>query len=175
MSQKQSWVFKTMNVLFWVIFIGLCIKTGSLITSLVISLFINPEATKQLYQGLNLSSLYQFSTYHYFHTMLLYVLINALQATMAYFTVKIFMELKLEKPFSVAINGILRKMSRFGLATGLLAIGGQAYSDWLKKAGISVPIDWAYSQILFFAGILFLVAQVYQKGIELQQESDMTV
>jgi hypothetical protein len=80
--------------------------------------------------------------------MLLYIAINTLQAYMAYFTIKIFLELKMEKPFSVPINNIIRKMSRLGLA---------------------------YSEILFFAGILFLVAQIYQKGIELQQENDMTV
>lgn len=175
MSKKQSLVFKTMHVLFWVIFIGLCIKTGTLLTSLFISFLVNPAATNQIYQGLNLSALFQFSTHHYFHVMLLYIAINTLQAYMAYFTIKIFLELKMEKPFSVSINNIIRKMSRLGLACGLVALVGQAYSDWLLKSGIAVPINWAYAEILFFAGILFLVAQIYQKGIELQQENDMTV
>jgi hypothetical protein len=69
----------------------------------------------------------------------------------------------------------LLTISKLALITGLVAIIGSAYSKWLLTYNISVPINWAYGEILFFAGIIFIVAQVFKTGTILQSENELTV
>jgi hypothetical protein len=101
--------------------------------------------------------------------------LTGLKAYIGYWVVNIFIEMKMEKPFSEGVNRIITKISQIALLAGLLAIVAQAYSKWLIKMDVEIPIDWAYGEILFFAGIIYLIAQVFKKGIELQSENDLTV
>jgi hypothetical protein len=175
MTTRTTLIFKIMTVLFWIVFIGLCIKTGSILWSYFVSLVINPEAAQNLYMGLNLSELFHFNRQHYSMIVSLFIVSTGLKAYIGYYVVRITMELKLEQPFSEGINAIITKISRIALWTGLLAIIAHAYSKWLMEMGLDIPIDWAYEEILFFAGVLFMIAQVFRKGIELQSENELTV
>ncbi len=65
MAGRTSLILKTMNVIFWVIFIGLCISTGSILYSYFVSMAINPVASRNLYIGVNLFHIYEYSTMHY--------------------------------------------------------------------------------------------------------------
>ena len=58
MKTKTESILTTMNVLTWVVFIGLLIHAGAIIVSYFISI-INPEGAKNLYLGLDLFSLRQ--------------------------------------------------------------------------------------------------------------------
>ena len=40
---------------------------------------------------------------------------------------------------------------------------------------IPIPVYWAYGKILFFAGVVFLITQAFNKGAELQSENDLTI
>jgi hypothetical protein len=52
---KTNQILQILKVASWIMFIGLCIKTGAMIISFFVSLFINPEGAKDLYMGMNLS------------------------------------------------------------------------------------------------------------------------
>lgn len=175
MASKTSFILKTMNVVFWIIFIGLCIKTGSLLVSYFVSMAINPIATHNLYLGLNLSELYNNDIASYSIIVFMLIVLTGLKAYIGYWVIKIFLKMKIEKPFSEAINKIITKISRIALWTGLLAILAQVFSEWLMEKNIIIPINWAYVEILFFAGVIYIIAQVFKKGIELQSENELTV
>ena len=175
MATSTSFIMKTMNVIFWIIFIGLCIKTGAILYSFFVSMVINPVASQNLYSGLNLSGLYNFGIEHYCIIVSMLIILTGLKAYIGYRVVNIFIEMKMEKPFSEGVNNIITKISQIALWAGVLAIVAQAYSKWLIKMDVEIPIDWAYGEILFFAGIIYLIAQVFKKGIELQSENDLTV
>jgi len=175
MATNNSMILKTMNVIFWVIFIGLCIKTGSILYSYFVSMAINPVASHNLYMGLNLSELYNYSITHYSVIVFMLILLTGLKAYIGYWIVKIFLELRIEKPFSEVINNMIIKIGKIALYAGLLAIIAQAYSEWLMKKNLAVPINWAYGEILFFAGVIYFIAQVYRKGTEIQAEGELTV
>jgi hypothetical protein len=175
MATNNSMILKTMNVIFWVIFIGLCIKTGSILYSYFVSMAINPVASHNLYMGLNLSELYNYSITHYSVIVFMLILLTGLKAYIGYWIVKIFLELRIEKPFSEVINNMIIKIGKIALYAGLLAIIAQTYSEWLMKKNLAVPINWAYGEILFFAGVIYFIAQVYRKGTEIQAEGELTV
>lgn len=175
MKTKNTWILNIMNVLFWVIFIGLCIKTGGLLWGYIASMFINPLAAGNLNLELNLSELYQYDVVYYSIIVLFYIALNALKAYIGYYVVRIFMEMKLEKPFSEAINKIITSISWLAFFAGLCAVIGQSQSEWLMKKGISIPIDWVYGETFFFAGVIYIISLVFAKGIELQSENELTV
>jgi hypothetical protein len=52
-------VLRILHVIAWIIFLGLCIKTGSILYSFFVSLFINTIAAKNIHMGLDLSDLYR--------------------------------------------------------------------------------------------------------------------
>lgn len=175
MSISPTVILKTMHFIFWVIFIGLCIKTGSILFSFIVSIAVNPIAAADLYRGLDLSGLYGFGLMHYSILVALLVILTALKAAIGYWAVKIFLEMRIEKPFSPVVHRIIRIISQISVAAGLLALIGSAYSGWLRKAGVTTPLYWPYGEILFFAGIIYLISLVFQKGIDLQSENDLTV
>jgi hypothetical protein len=178
MKKKTHELLLIMQVLTWIIYIGLCIKTGALLISFFVGEFINPEAANNLHLGLNLFNLRQFSTTHYFIMVLLVIALWALKAGMFYLVIKIFSKLNLIQPFSNQVATLIRRISYVALSIGIVAVIATEYSKWLVKQGISInalPEYVSGAEFLFFAGIIFIIALVFKKGIEIQTENELTI
>jgi hypothetical protein len=175
MTTKNPAIFTVIQVVFWIVFIGLCIKTGALLISFLVSLFINPEAANELYQGLNLSGLYDYNKLFYFQVASLIIFSMALKAWIAYLVVRIFMILDLSKPFHERLTGLFLKISYYSFVLGIFTILLNGTGKWLLKRGIDFPVSGGSGEILFFAGVIYLLALVFKKGAELQSENDLTV
>lgn len=175
MSTTNATILKIMNVIFWIVFIGLCIKTGAIIISFIVSYYVNADGAKNLYLGLNLYDLYVYDKVNYVFTVSLLVVLTALKAYIAYLVIKFFLKFNLSKPFGTELTNLFLQISYVSLGTGILAIIADSYSKWILKKGILIPIDWSGNEILFFAGVIYLLALVYNKGTELQTENDLTV
>lgn len=72
-KKRTGQILKVMHVLAWIVFIGLAIEGSVFLTTYTVSC-INPEAAKNLYRGLNLYNLLQFSflIIHYPYFLLCY-------------------------------------------------------------------------------------------------------
>lgn len=175
MTLTNSTILKVMHVLFWIVFIGLCIQTGALITSFLVSLFVSANGAKDLYLGLNLYALYEFSRVDYIFMASLVIALSAQKAYIAFLIVKFFLKFKLAKPFGQELTALFLRISYTALGTGVLAMIAEGYAHRFTKQGIDVPVEWSGNEILFFGGVIYLLALVYQKGTELQQENDLTV
>ena len=58
---STSQILKVLEILSWIIFIGLCVEAGSIIVNTFITLFINPNGVENFWKGKEyLSSLYQY-------------------------------------------------------------------------------------------------------------------
>lgn len=174
---KTTQVLAIMKVISWIIFIGLCIKAGALITSSCISLFVNHEAAKDLYLGLNLFGLYEFNTGYYISVISLMIAVGVLKAYLFYLVIKIFLKFDLNNPFTSNTANLISKISYVALSTGVIAVISNEYIKWLITHRIEthIPFDFGSEEVLFLAGILFLVAYIFKHGVELQQENDLTV
>ncbi|HLV45748.1 MAG TPA: DUF2975 domain-containing protein [Flavobacterium sp.] len=173
--RTNSIIFKTVHILFWIVFIGLCIKAGAILISFIISLFVNAAGAQDLYLGLDLSELYVAKKPYYIVIVLLLIALTALKALITYFAVKFFLKLNLIKPFSKEFASLFIKISYISLGTGVLATIANEFSSWISGQGINIPIYWAGNEILFFAGIIYLLALIFKKGIEIQSENDLTI
>jgi len=179
MKKKTHELLIVMKVLTWLVFLGLCIKTGALIISFFVSEFINPLASKNLYLGFDLSNLKQFSNGHYSAMVLLIIVLSALKALMFYHVIKFFLRLNLMNPFSPDVAFLIKKISYVAFAIGTLSMIAIQYSRWLSKNGVVFTglmefID-SGAAFLFFSGIIFIISLVFKKGIEIQTENELTV
>lgn len=173
---KTKQILEIMKIVSWIIFIGLCIKAGALIISSFVSLFINQDAAKDLYLGLDLLEIYNYGKSYYISTLSFIITIGVLKAYLFYWVIKITSKISLEYPFSEAIANLITKISYISLSIGLVALLANNYSKWLLNKGIiSFRLNWSSQEFIFMAGILFIIALIFKRGIELQNENDLTI
>ena len=82
----------------------------------------------------------------------------------------------LKSPFSKDISEILEKIGYFLLSVCLINLIGDSYLNWLSHRiegfNHKFDIDFTY---LFIGGIVYIISQIFKRGVELQEEIDLTV
>ncbi|MDY8135071.1 DUF2975 domain-containing protein [Aquimarina sp. 2201CG5-10] len=172
---KTKQVLSAMKIISWIIFLGLCIKLGAILFSSAMGFWVNDEAIKNLYLGLDLSNLYTFSTTYYAMILSLIISILAMKTYLFYLVIKIFSKIDFDRPFTLVIANLISRISYISLWTGLLSYFANRYSDRLLKKGAVFKLDWGDSEFLFMAGIIFIIAFIFKRGIEIQSENELTI
>lgn len=176
-------MLKVLQVLSWIIFIGLCIEAGAIVVITFISVFINPAWADHFWEDTGyLSSLYKFDKGHFIVVTVIMIIVAVLKAIMFYSIVKLFVDKKLNisQPFSTALARFILKLSYLALGIGLFSNSGAKYTAWLTKQHAATAnlqsLHIAGADVwLFMAVILFVIVQVVKKGIEIQNENDLTI
>lgn len=184
MSKGTDFLFKVLNVLAWIIFIGLCIESGGLIVNAFVSFFINPVASSNFWGGMNLHELYQFNESHFITIVVLMIIVSVLKSTLFYLIVNLFhkKKLNLSTPFSETMGKYIFNLSYLSFGIGLFIYWGNNFYAWLKIVGndkVSPSIQqlkFEGAEVWLFMGVILLTfAIIFKKGIELQSENDLTV
>ena len=76
---RTEQILTVMYILTWVAFIGLAIKAGAMLISYGVS-WVNPEASRNLYNGLSLDTLRQFSFRQYSLSVFFMVVLASMKA-----------------------------------------------------------------------------------------------
>lgn len=178
MSTTNKFVFTVVRILAWIIFVGLSIEAGGLIVNFVFSLF-KPEFVGNLYQKLDLSEMYRNSQWAFF-TMYSFILaISILKALLFYLVVMLVTKLDLAKPFSDFVSRQILSISYYTLSIGLLSSAARQSAKNLLHYGIETTHlnqFWEDSQaFVLMAAVIYIIALIFKKGIELQNEIDLTV
>lgn len=176
-----SQMLKVLEILSWIIFIGLCIEAGALIFNSVYALY-KPIVAAHFWNGADLSQLYAYDKWHFITQVSLVVIVAVMKAMIFYLIVKLFYDKKfsLSKPFNNAIMGVVLNIAYLCLGAGFFSMWSTRQMKWFTKKGIAMPdehllnIDGA-DVWLFMAVVLIVFAQVFKKGIELQNENDLTI
>lgn len=164
-----------MKILSWIIFIGLCIKAGALLISFLVTLFINKNAAKDLYVDLNLFDLYEFSSCHFVALITIMLLVIVLKAYLFYVVITIFSKVNFQQPFTIIISQLISKMSLITFIIGLVSVIGNTYTTYLLGKGYDTNLTWSNKEFLFIACILYVISLLFKRGIELQQENELTI
>ncbi len=179
MTQIQNILLKVLHVASWIAAIGLCVKAGTLLVSFTISLFVNEQAAQNLYMGLNLDALRQSDMVHYCSLVLCIFSIFALEAYWFFIVVFIFKKINLVHPFHESVGKLFRNMSAVALMIGIVSKITTGYADHIAKEGAALPPLFEHigfgDAFIFFAGILFFIYLVFEKGIALQKENEYTI
>jgi hypothetical protein len=175
-------ILKVLQILSWIIFIGLCIEAGGIAFNMFMTLAINPNGANNFWEGADLSTLYNFDAGHFFVVTFIMTLVAVLKAIMFYLIVKLFSEKKLtiSQPFNKELRHFIVLQSYLAFAIGLFSLVGIEYIGWLTKQGLkSINLQSLHllgaDVWLFMAVILFVIVQIVKRGIEIQNENDLTI
>lgn len=179
MTTKQ--ILSILNVLAWIAFISLCIKSGSLLINLIWTLYVNENAAGNILTDIDFSKLYKYSRISFAEILSLLIFLSGFQAYLFYLTTKLFEKINLENPFTEIVSKLILKISYIIFGIGITNIFVSNYSKRLIKKGIELPeiheyiSSYSASEFFFLAGIIFVIAQIFKRGIELQNENDFTI
>ena len=178
MSQTNNFVFKGLKIVSWIIFVGLCIEAGALIVNFLFSLF-KPEFVQNLYQKLDLSDMYERSQWAFFSMYSFILFISILKAYLFYIVIKLVTKINLSKPFNSFVSKQISQISYFTLSIGLISYMARQSAKNLQHHGYSIDAlnpFWADSQaFVLMAAVIYIIAIIFTKGVEYQDELEETV
>lgn len=178
MTQTNNIVFTALKIISWIIFVGLCIEAGGLIVNFIFSLY-KPEIVKNLYQKLDLSEIYARSKSAFFGMYSFILFVSILKAVLFYIVVRLVSKIDLSKPFNSFVSRQILQISYYTLSVGLVSYIARQLAKNLEHHGfVTDNLDpfWADSQaFVLMAAVIYIIASIFKKGIEIQNENDLTV
>lgn len=171
---KTETILTVMNVFAWIVFIGLMIEAGAVLVTYGVSIAY-PKAAMNMYKGLDYYSLSQYDFWHYTGIVSLKAAIFIVQAYAAFLVIKVLSAIKMTNPFTMDVAQRLEKIAyTLVLAWGAIVIyNGQL--KWLSKDVAGLQEQSISSELIVYAGLVFVIAQIFKKGVEIQTENDLTV
>jgi hypothetical protein len=178
MSKRSNFVFISLHVIAWIIFVGLCIEAGGLIVNFIFSL-VKPVFIQNLYQKLDIRSMYDRNQWAFFGMYSFVLVIAMLKAHLFYIVITLLHKLNLESPFNSYVAGQITKMSYYTLSIGLISFVARESARNLMHHGYEIDAlsqFWADSQaFILMAAVIYVIATIFSRGVELQNENDLTV
>ena len=175
-------VLKILYIISWIIFVGVCIEAGGFIFNAFYTWIINPVDAKHFWQEIDLSSLYKYDHGYFFVEAIHIIIVAIMRAILFYLIVKILHDKKLNmsQPFNREVGRFIFNISYLAFFIGLFLWRGVKYTKWLIMQGVKMP-DIEYLRLggadvwLFMGVTLFVIAQIFKRGIEIQSENELTI
>lgn len=178
MSKTSNVIFTALKIVSWVIFVGLCIEAGGLIVNFIFSLY-KPALLHNLYQKLDLSDMYERSKWTFFLIYSFILVISILKAVLFYVVIILVSKINLTKPFNSMVSRQITLMSYYTFSIGILSYIARESAKNLQNRGYDVESlnqFWADSQaFILMAAVVYVIAIIFQRGVEIQNENDLTV
>lgn len=178
----SKYIWAALQILTWIIFLGLCVEAGCYLFNTIFALFVNPESTLNYWDKANMAPLYYFNQSHFVAMTAVMIIVAILKAILFYLILKIFYDksINLTTPFTTELQSFLTKLGYLAFGIGLFANCGQDFALWLSEQGVAMPsmegMNVDGSDVwLFMAVILFVIVRIIKKGVSLQSENDLTI
>lgn len=178
MSKTNNFVFTALKIVSWIIFVGLCIEAGGLIVNFSFSM-CKPELIRNLYQKLDLSEMYERSKSAFFSMYGFIIAISVLKAILFYVVIRLVTKIDLTKPFNSYVSRQITLMSYYTFLIGILSYIARETAKNLQHHGYVIdnlnPF-WEDSQaFILMAAVIYVIATIFSRGVEIQNENDLTV
>ena len=178
MSKGNNFIFIGLHIVAWIIFVGLCIEAGGLIVNFIFSIY-KPEFVQNLYQKLDLSEIYNRSQKAFFETYSFILIVALLKSYLFYIVVMLMHKIDLSKPFNSFVSEQITKISYCTFSIGILSYMGRQTAKNLQHHGYATDNlnqFWGDSQaFILMAAVIYVIAIIFKKGVEIQNENDLTV
>jgi hypothetical protein len=171
---RTEQILTVMHILAWIAFVGYLIESGAILLSFGVST-VNPEASKNLYKGLDLYSLREFNFWHYTLTISFMVAISLMKSYVCYLVITTLSKMSVTNPFKMEVARTLEKISHVLFGTWLVGMLSSGHSAWLMKLTGELYGSWVSAEFIFMAGLVFIISQVFKRGVEIQSENELTV
>lgn len=178
MSQTNNVIFTALKIISWVIFVGLCIEAGGLIVNFIFSIY-RPQMVGNLYQKLDLSKMYVRSKPAFFGMYSFILFIAILKSLLFYIVVRLVSKIDLAKPFNSVVSKQILQISYYTFSIGIVSYIAKQSANNLGHHGFvldNLNRFWEDSQaFILMAAVVYVIAIIFQKGIEIQTENELTV
>ena len=178
MSKKNNLVFTILNVVAWIIFVGLSIEAGGLLVNFILSIY-KPEIVDNLYQKLDLSEMYNLNKGVFFGMYAFILVIAILKVQLFYELIRLVSKIDLLKPFSRFVSNQILQISYYTFSIGLISLIARQVAKNLEHHGFvteNLNPFWTDSQaFILMAAVIYAIAQIFNRGVEIQTENDLTV
>ena len=171
---KTETILVVMNVLAWITFIGLMIEAGAILVTFGIGL-AKPEIIPRLYKGMDWDNLRQYDVWYYTGIISLKAAILILEAYTAYLVIKVLSTIKMTNPFTMEVA---KKLENIAYTLMLVWAASLLYNGqlrWLSKNVAHLEDKILSTDLIIYAGLVFVISQIFKKGVEIQTENDLTV
>lgn len=178
MSKTNNFVFWGLYIVAWLIFVGLSIEAGGLIVNFFFSLY-KPEFVQNLYEKLDLYEIYNSSRSAFFGIYSFILTISILKAFLFYIVIRLMQKMDLSKPFSTFVATQIKLISYYTLSIGLLSSIASQFARYLMHHGFvtdNLNRFWTDGQAFILMGaVIYIIATIFKKGVDIQDENDLTV
>ena len=174
---KTEIVLVVMKYLALLAGIGFSIECGSQIFSFAGS-FANPSWAEKTYNADPFwFRVREQGSWYYPVLMSMLIVISALKAWIWYLIFDLLLKLQLDSPFSPFVSKKLESISYMLLGVWvMMALIAKSFAHYLLvETGIEVPENYIQDEYFFVAGIVFILSQLFKRGIEMQEENQLTV
>lgn len=175
-------MLKIVYGLAWILFVGICIELGGFIFNTIFSLVINPAGAQRFWNETNLAPLLNYGSNHFVSITSLMIIVTGLKALLFYLIVKLLHDkkLNLSHPFNKDVCRFIFNFMYITFGIGLFTLWGGNYTNWFISKGVSMPslekLKFGGADVWLFMGVVLLVlAQIFKRGIELQEENELTI
>lgn len=172
-KSKTENLLIVMNILAWVVFIGLLIVAGSITISYIVSIG-NPQAAKDLYKGMDLSAYRQHSFAQYTVVVGYKVILYITQAYIAFLMTRLLSGLNISRPFSADVVKLMQQISYSILFVWIVVMVYNIHVAILEKS-YGIVATYISGDSIFLAGIVYVLSQMFKRGVEIQSENELTV
>ena len=170
---KTASVLKIMKFFSWFAFIGLMIKTGTILVTYLLSIN-DSEFSKNIYEGMNLFEYREYSFVQYSFIISYKILLYAAEAYIAFLVIKLLKNLNIKLPFNNDVQKLMQQISYGIFYLWILAIVHNTHMQLIgKKHGFEMYLF--SSDFVFLSIVIFIFAQIVKRGIEIQSENDLTI
>lgn len=180
-KSNNNYLLITLQVISWIIFIGLLFDAGVILVGSILTYTVSPETVKHLWLEVDLSALYFHDRVYFIILVSLIVAVALLKAWLFYLIVRLLSGKKfdLDRPFSTEMTSFMQQLAYYSIGIGVICGLGAKQAKWIMKH-VSIP-DIQHLRLdggdvwIFMGVILLVIAQVFKKGNEIQTENELTV
>ena len=128
------------------------------------------------YIGSNIFQKLNLSIPSFLPIVLTSIIISLLKTYISYIVIKISTTFDLINPFTLNTSKLISRISHVALVVGVFQISAHSYYlSLLPKDEVKNSIGNGSGEFLFLAGIIFIIAQVFKRGLEIQSENELTI
>jgi hypothetical protein len=82
----------------------------------------------------------------------------------------------IKNPFTIEISSKIQKISYILFELWVISFIGNSYIGFVsKETGIDLANHFNHEEYFFMAGIVYIISQIFKRGVELQEENELTV
>lgn len=168
-------ILKFLKIISWLIFIGMLITTGVIIVSFILSFFNDELFQNSFDDGNRWYELKMSSNSFYNGAMFFNIIFSSIHAYIWCLIIQLFSKINMNNPFTIYLSKKLELIAYLLIALGILSIvGHKIFSEILRRNELKFvfELDAGY---IFMAALIYIISQIFKRGIEIQEENELTV